>query len=52
MLNEESIKTPRGKTFYPSSVYSILKKKKFRDDRLNEKFKKKISRLRFEYDDS
>ena len=27
MLNEENIKTPRGKTFFPSSVYSILKKK-------------------------
>ena len=51
MLNEESIKTPRGKTFYPSSVYSILKKKKIRGDRLNEKFDKKISKLRFEYCD-
>ena len=51
MLNEENIKTPRGKTFYPSSVYSIIKKKKIRNDRLHEHFKKKISRLRFEYDD-
>jgi len=24
MLNEENIKTPRGKTFFPSNVYSIL----------------------------
>ena len=52
MLNKENIKTPRGKTFYPSSVYSILKKKNIRNERLNEYFKKKISRLRFEYDDS
>ena len=52
MLNEENIKTPRGKTFFPSSVYSILKKKKIRNDRLNEHFKKKISKLRFEYFDS
>ena len=52
MLNEENIKTPRGKTFYPSSVYSILKKKKIRGNRLNQQFKNKISRLRFEYDDS
>tara|TARA_B100000767_G_scaffold165192_1_gene154758 strand:- start:139 stop:408 length:270 start_codon:yes stop_codon:yes gene_type:complete len=51
-LNEENIKTSRGKFFYPSSVYSILKKKKIRNGRLNEHFKKKISRLRFEYDDS
>jgi hypothetical protein len=52
ILNKENIKTPRGKTFYPSSVYSILKKKKIRNDRLNEHFKKKISKLRFEYFDS
>ena len=50
MLNKENIETPRGKTFYPSSVYSILKKKNIRDERLNEEFKKKISRLRFEYE--
>ena len=49
MLNEENIKTSRGKTFFPSSVYSILKNKKIRDGRLNEGFKKKISKLRFEY---
>ena len=52
ILNEEKIKTPRGKTFFPSSAYSILKKKNNRDNRLNQQFKNKISRLRFEYDDS
>ena len=51
-LNEEHIKTSRGKTFYPASVYSILKKKKIRDERLNEEFEKKISKLWFEYDDN
>jgi len=48
-LNEENIKTSRGKSFYPSSVYSILKKKKIRDERLNQEFKKKISKFWFEY---
>jgi hypothetical protein len=48
-LNEENIKTSRGNTFYSSSVYSILKKKKIRDERLNKKFEKKISGLWFEY---
>ena len=34
-LNEENIKTSRGNAFYPSSVYSILKKKKIRDEEVN-----------------
>jgi hypothetical protein len=49
-LNEENIKTSRGNTFYPSSVYSILKKKKIRDERLNRVFDKKISEFWFEYE--
>jgi hypothetical protein len=48
-LNEENIKTSRGNAFYPSSVYSILKKKKIRDERLNQDFEKTISELWFEY---
>lgn len=48
-LNEENIKTSRGNAFYPSSVYSILKKKKIRDERLNKVFDKKISKFWFEY---
>jgi hypothetical protein len=48
-LNEENIKTSRGNTFHPSSVYSILKKKKIRDERLNKEFEKKISEFWFEY---
>ena len=49
-INEENIKTSRGNTFFPSSVYSILKKKKIRDERLNKKFEKKISKMWFEYE--
>ena len=49
-LNEENIKTSRGNIFLPSSVYSILKKKKIRDERLNRVFDKKISELWFEYE--
>ena len=48
-LNEENIRTSRGNAFYPSSVYSILKKKKIRDERLNKVFDKKISKFWFEY---
>jgi hypothetical protein len=48
-LNEENIKTSRGNAFYPSSVFSILKKKKIRDERLNKVFDKKISKFWFEY---
>ncbi len=49
-LNEENIKTSRGNIFFPSSVYSILKKKKIRDERLNKEFEKKISEFWFEYE--
>jgi len=48
-LNEENIRTSRGNAFYPSSVYSILKKKKIRDEVLNQEFEMKISKFWFEY---
>ena len=48
-LNKKNIKTSRGNAIYPSSVYSILKKKKIRDERLNKEFEKKISEFWFEY---
>ena len=48
-LNEMGIRTTRGKDFFPASVHSILKKKKIRDERINQKFEKKISGLWFEY---
>ena len=34
-LNENGYKTPRGKRFFNTHVYSILKKKRIRDERLN-----------------
>ena len=35
-LNEKGYKTPRGKQFFNNHVYSILKKKRLRDERLNQ----------------
>ena len=50
-LNEEGLKTVRGKVFVGGSIHSILKKKELRDKRINQKLQKKISPLRFEYSD-
>ena len=36
-LNENEYQTPRGKKFFNTHVYSILKKKRLRDERLNQK---------------
>jgi hypothetical protein len=36
-LNENEYQTPRGKKFFNSHVYSIHKKKRLRDERLNQK---------------
>ena len=49
-MNEMGIKTARGKEFFPASVYSILKKKKIRDERINKKFDRKVSTLQLEYE--
>ena len=35
-LNENGYKTPRGKKFFNTHVYSILKSKRLRDRRLEE----------------
>ena len=35
-LNENEYQTPRGKRFFNSHVHSILKKKRLRDERLNQ----------------
>lgn len=35
-LNEKGYQTPRGKQFFNNHVYSILKKKRLRDERLNQ----------------
>ena len=34
-LNMDGVLTPRGKTWHPSSVYSLIKKRRIRDERLN-----------------
>jgi|APSaa5957512535_1039671.scaffolds.fasta_scaffold54323_3 hypothetical protein len=48
-LNEEGIKTLRGKEFVGARVHSILKKKRLQEERINQKSKKKISAFRFQY---
>ena len=35
-LNKNKYQTPRGKKFFNTHVYSILKKKRLRDERLNQ----------------
>jgi hypothetical protein len=35
-LNENGYQTPRGKRFFNNHVHSILKKKRLRDERLNQ----------------
>ena len=50
-LNEESLKTVRGKEFVGASVHSILKKKRLRDERINEEYETKVTSLEFEYID-
>ena len=45
VLNEEGILTVRGKVFTNSHVYSILKKKNIREERLNRKSRKEVSKF-------
>lgn len=45
ILNEEGILTVRGKVFTNSHVHSILKKKNIREERLNRKSRKEVSRF-------
>ena len=37
-FNDKNIKTPRGKKFFFSSVYSIVKKRKIRQERIDKPF--------------
>jgi|TARA_B110000116_G_scaffold217328_1_gene194513 hypothetical protein len=48
-LNEEGILTVRGKVFTSSHVYSILKKKNIREERLNRELKKEVSKFKLDY---
>lgn len=50
-LSEEGLKTVRGKVFFGASVHSILKKKRLRKERLNQKSDKNMSAFKFEYSD-
>ena len=50
-LNEEGLKTVRGKEFVGASVHSILKKKRLREERINEEYETKVTSLEFEYID-
>ena len=43
VLNKEGILTVRGKVFTNSHVYSILKKKNIREERLNRNSRKEVS---------
>ena len=48
-LNADGIKTPRGKEWFPSSVYSLIKKRRIRDARLNETPEYKFSDWKLHY---
>ena len=50
-LNQNDYKTPRGKKFYNSSAYSIVKKKQLRDARLNKKYPPKLSNFAIRFVD-
>ncbi len=46
-LNEEGLKTVRGKEFVGASIHSILKKKRLREERINEEYERKDTPLEF-----
>jgi len=48
-FNERDIKTPRGSEFKNNSVYSILKKGKIREERLNRESEWKIHSVKIIY---
>ena len=45
-LNAHGYKTPRGFEFKNTHVFSILKKKRIRDERLNKRYKFEMENLR------
>jgi hypothetical protein len=49
ILNEEGVLTVRGKVFTNSHVHSIMKKKNIREQRLNRKFTKEVSKFKLDY---
>jgi len=48
-LNDEGVKTPRGKHWLPQSVFSIIRKRQIRDARLNETPEYTFSDWRLEF---
>ena len=48
-FNEQKIKTPRGSEFKGSYVFSILKKGKIRENRINREFDSVISDVKIYY---
>ena len=52
-LNSFGIKTQRGKEWFPSSVYSVLKRRHLRDSRIknqrHHQYKSKVSDFRLKY---
>ena len=51
ILNNEGLKTPRGKVFKNTHVFSIVKKKNIRDKRISKEFNTEVSTLELEYID-
>ena len=50
-LREHGYETPRGKRFFGQHVYSMIKKHKLREEKLNHKPELEYGPLRFEYVD-
>ncbi len=48
-LNENGYQTPRGKRFYNTHVFSILKKKRLRDERLNREVEREYRNFDLEF---
>ena len=48
-FNERNIKTPRGSEFKGNYVYSILKKGRIREERLNTESKWKIEKIKIDF---
>ena len=47
LFNKRKIKTPRGSEFKGNYVYSILKKGKIRENRINRSFDSKIENIKY-----
>ena len=48
-MNEHGYKTPRGHEFKNTQVFSILKKKRTADERMEKRFKEKIENLKLKF---